>query len=180
MVNYQNGKVYKIINTVNRKIFVGETTSWYLTDCLADHRASSKSPKSFFHREMNRLGSKTFKIVLLELVSCDSKDELNVKVQKWINELKPQINKNKVSLLDDPIKMKAFCKKNYQLHKEKINARSLAYYYSNQNKLKEKAAQYRKENLERFGAARREKVNCPHCHMALARSSLTKHKKLKH
>eukprot|EP01080_Neovahlkampfia_damariscottae_P012895 gene12895-7314_t len=44
MVNYQNGKIYKIINLTNEKCYIGSTTQ-KLSVRMAEHRSFYKKNK---------------------------------------------------------------------------------------------------------------------------------------
>lgn len=75
MVNYQNGKVYKIVNSVNDTVYVGSTTV-ALRKRLYGHRADAKRSPSLFYDAMNEHGADNFTIVLIKLAPCNCKEEL--------------------------------------------------------------------------------------------------------
>ena len=79
MVNYQQGKIYKIENS-NGLIYIGSTTKNYLCERLSQHKSDFKRYKegkdcryitSFKLFENNEQPN----ITLIELCPCNSKDE---------------------------------------------------------------------------------------------------------
>lgn len=91
MVNYKNGKIYKIMSNQTDKIYIGSTTKLYLSDRMGKHRDD-------FHRwiegKCNYITSfelfefNDVKIILIESYSCNSKDELKMREQYWIDKFK--------------------------------------------------------------------------------------------
>ena len=75
MVNYQNGKIYQIINDVNNKVYIGSTCQ-SLCRRLGGHRARVKLETSPIYTAMRELGVEHFQIVLVQNAPCDSKEEL--------------------------------------------------------------------------------------------------------
>ena len=77
MVNYQNGKIYQIVNTLNDKIYIGSTCN-ELRIRFKQHRARANQEKSqhmeFYSVLKNNKDS--FKIILIEYYPCNSKLEL--------------------------------------------------------------------------------------------------------
>ncbi len=87
MVNYQNGKIYKIYNdTIPNKYYYGSTTQ-ILTKRLYHHKSKKNNTSSKILKNEN------MKIVLVELFPCNSKMELEKRERYYIknNEC---INKN--------------------------------------------------------------------------------------
>jgi group I intron endonuclease len=76
--NYQNGQVYKIVNSVNDRIYVGSTTQM-LCKRMALHRNSAKSQTSNIYTAMREIGVEHFKILLIENFPCQSKAELEAR-----------------------------------------------------------------------------------------------------
>ena len=92
MTNYSNGKIYKIINSVDRKIYIGSTTV-SLSTRLAKHKNDAKRRPRPVHRHLNTIGWDTVRIVLLENVTCFNKEQLIQREQHYIDLLKPSLNK---------------------------------------------------------------------------------------
>ena len=89
MVNYQLGKVYKIVG--NGKTYIGSTCERLLCQRLSSHFSSYKqfqngnTKKTVSSYEC--LNDPNHYIELLELCPCDSKDELHKCERKWIEQL---------------------------------------------------------------------------------------------
>ena len=93
MTRFSNSKVYKLINSVDSKIYVGSTTQ-PLSKRLMDHKSAAKKSPSFVHKHFNKIGWDKVRIVLIETVNCFNKEQLNQREQHWIDLLKPSLNKN--------------------------------------------------------------------------------------
>lgn len=80
MVSYKNGKIYKLINSVNDKIYIGSTCQ-SLGDRMRSHRSAAKNPlrNSPIYSAMKNIGTDHFKIELIESFSCKSKQELEIR-----------------------------------------------------------------------------------------------------
>ena len=93
MVNYQNGKVYKIWSTTGDKIYIGSTTKEYLSQRMDKHRSSYKSWKTGKDRMItsyllfDEYGLENCLIELLEAKPCNSRDELIQLEGKYIREM---------------------------------------------------------------------------------------------
>jgi len=79
MVNYQNGKIYKIIDQNNKIIYIGSTAQKLLCDRYKTHKY--KAPNH--------------KIILIENYSCNSKQELCMREQQIIEENSDLLNKHR-------------------------------------------------------------------------------------
>jgi hypothetical protein len=117
MVNYNNGKVYKIQKIGgSSNIYVGSTTKQYLSQRFYEHKRNYKTHKkrtSKLFQLFDEFGVDNCEIVLLELVNCNSKDELLAVENYHICNPKPDdqneyyvINKK---LIPPPIKLSRKC-----------------------------------------------------------------------
>jgi hypothetical protein len=98
--NYNNGKIYKIINSVNDKIYVGSTCN-ELTKRLMNHKSySKKNPNIKLYENCNLVGWGNVKIELVEDFSCNDRVSLVEREQYYIEQLKPELNKNYAKGLD--------------------------------------------------------------------------------
>ena len=92
MVNYVNGKIYKLVNNVDDEIYIGSTCST-LTKRKNGHKDMSKRrPTMRVYIHLNQIGWDNVEIVLIESHSCSNKDELHRRERYWIDKLKPKIN----------------------------------------------------------------------------------------
>jgi ribosomal protein L20 len=88
-------KIYKIVNTINNEFYIG-STKHILKSRLQNHRKDCvKYPtRNMLYEMMNQYDKKEcFRIVLIEMVNVSSRAEQNKYEQKYINELKPTLNK---------------------------------------------------------------------------------------
>ena len=85
MVNYQNAKIYKIINETNEIIYIGST-------------AEEKLCKRF---NSHKLKAPNHKIILIENYACNSKDELRKREQEVIEENNNLLNKQRAYISED-------------------------------------------------------------------------------
>jgi hypothetical protein len=175
---YQNGKIYKIFNTLNDEIYVGSTIQ-SLSHRMIKHKDDVKNDTKDYHttisKLMKELGVEHFYIELLELYPCDNKGELSAREGYWIKEI-GTINKHvmgrtrKQHYEDNKIAIQAKSKeynKQYRIdNKEKILAQSKEY----RERTKEQQADRQKQ--EKVKAWRNTKVECPcggsytNCHKA--------------
>lgn len=77
-INYQLGKIYKIVNNVNNCVYIGSTTQETLADRMGGHRRDcgvlTKTSKWIV--AMRAIGVKNFTITLVRAFPCNSKDAL--------------------------------------------------------------------------------------------------------
>jgi hypothetical protein len=88
MVNYQLGKIYKIVG--NGKAYIGSTCERLLCQRLTNHKAKYKQYQMGIGGNMTSfqcLSDPKHYIELLELYPCCSKDELHKCERKWIEQL---------------------------------------------------------------------------------------------
>ena len=93
-VNYQEGKIYKVHNTINDDIYVGSTT---LKLCvrIRDHRSGSYHPSKKhlpIYNAFREHGFHNFYIELIEKCPCNGVDELKKKEGEYIRTMKPTLN----------------------------------------------------------------------------------------
>ena len=98
MVNYQNGKVYKIINENNEIIYIGSTAEEKLCKRYAKHYL--KAPNN--------------KIILIENYPCNSKEELLMREQQIIEDHSNLLNKIRAYISEED-------KKEYKIEYYKNN-----------------------------------------------------------
>ena len=76
MPNYNNGKIYKIVNSIDDMIYIGSTTC-RLCSHMNVHRVFAKNNHNAnLYRYMRELGITNFTIVLIENYPCSSKEHL--------------------------------------------------------------------------------------------------------
>lgn len=112
MVNYQNGKIYKLHSNQTNNVYIGSTTQT-LQDRLMDHSNKYKRyqhKKTYFLSSFEILKYDDCAIALLETYPCNNKNELRNKEQEWIDKTLDTINKNnavsKCKYKDKPVEYK--------------------------------------------------------------------------
>ncbi len=141
MVNYQNGKIYKII--AGDLIYVGSTVK-QLSNRMSAHRTNYKRHKEGKSRNVtsfilfDKFGVENCKIILLELFPCNSKEELLAKEQEYIDKL-DCVNKYKAYVPAEE-------KKKYTTEWQR------RYRDNNKEQIRENKKQYRVANKEKIYA----------------------------
>jgi hypothetical protein len=151
MVNYSNGKIYKIeaLNApIDEKVYVGSTTKQYLCQRMDTHRADYKRwiegkfkgcVRSY--ELFDKYGVDNCVIVLIESVNANSKDELHAREKHYIQTLN-SINKN------IPLRTR---KEYREDNNDKIKERMKVYREENKLIIHEKDKIYRENNKHRRG-----------------------------
>ena len=92
MVNYQLGKIYKIVDNTNGNIYIGSTCKPYLSRRLAGHRADYqrylKGIHIFKNTSFEILKNEDYDIILLECFPCDNKMQLHARERHYIENIK--------------------------------------------------------------------------------------------
>jgi len=154
----ENAKIYKIINDVNDKIYIGSSTYQYLCNRMNIHRMSCKdtsgrrNSKLYIH--MREIGIEHFKIELIEKYECKTKEELKEREQYWIEQIKPELNM-----------FRSIANPNYEKecrNKEEKKKKCNEYYYLHKEEILTKG---------------KEKITCE-CGKIISKNSLRKHKKI--
>ena len=141
MVNYQLGKIYKIVDNTNGNIYIGSTTEPTLSRRLAQHKNDYKNYLNGNHNFVTSfeiLKNENYEIVLQELYPCNSKDELHSRERYWI-ESNECVNKYIPTRTG---------KEWYEQNKEVILEKTKKYRKQNKELIKEINKQYREQNKE--------------------------------
>jgi hypothetical protein len=143
MVNYENGKIYKIVCNLTGEIYVGHTAQKYLSDRLSEHRSDYKKwtkGKYNYCTSFSIIERNNFQIFLLEKYPCTCVEELKVREQFYILNTKCV---NKVV----PLRT---AKEYYSANKDIIGGKQKVYYEINKDKLVNYAKNYRDENKDKL------------------------------
>lgn len=163
MVNYQEGKIYKIYSTIDDSVcYVGSTTKTLLCQRMVEHRKDYRGWKEKKRHQkvssfdlFDKFGIENCIIELLELCPCNSKDELNKKEGEYIRSLNC-VNQvvtgrtKKEYRIDNKLKLNEKKKTYYKENKEKINENCKEYYKDNKEKILETVKKYSIENKEKI------------------------------
>jgi len=136
MVNYQLGKIYKIVCNITGKVYVGSTCEPTLAKRLTKHVANYRSfckSNGTYTSSYNILENEDYNILLIEDYPCETKDQLRAR-ERYFKEVNVCINKNNPirTKLDDKIHQKKY----YDLNRETILIKGKL--YRNKNCEKEK------------------------------------------
>jgi hypothetical protein len=166
MVNYNNGKIYKIeaLNGEEGDIYIGSTTKELLSQRMSKHRSDYKrwlngiSVKITSYILFEKYGVDNCRIVLIENVNANSSDELKAREAFYIKSMKC-VNKN-IPLrtynewyIDNIEKMKEYRIDNI----EKIKEYKKLYVEKNKKTINEYNKLYRDQNREQLNENRRNK-----------------------
>jgi hypothetical protein len=126
MIDYQQGKIYKIECNVTGKVYIGSTCEPILARRLAGHITSYKrylNGKFNYISSFDVLQNRNYDIVLIESYPCNSKDELHARERYHTNDI-DCVNKIKVQGMINELGEKEYKKQydkyNYEKNKYKI------------------------------------------------------------
>ena len=91
MVNYANGQVYRLVNNVDEKYYIGSTCNSLHKRKNGHKRDSIKFPEQPVYKHLNTVGWDNVEIILIESYPCNSKAELEARERYWIELLKPAV-----------------------------------------------------------------------------------------
>lgn len=195
MPDYKQAKIYKITNSVSDKCYVGYTTQ-SLTNRFCAHKSEYLTRRTA-NITLNKLFQNNFddvKISLVEDFSCDTKKDLLLRRQYWIETLDCGNKQTPLQTdLEKSIKRKEYHKKYQDANRERILAQKREYYNKNLDKIrayKKQYAQrnrdkkklynikYREANLETIKNKLKQKIECE-CGALISRSNISLHRKTK-
>jgi hypothetical protein len=164
-MKHLNGRVYKIICSVNDIVYIGSTFNT-LRDRFRKHASSSQC---VIYNHINELGKDKFKIILIKEYQVVDRMHLQAFEQLWINKTKC-INKNN-----------SFCiSKQYQKH---FYLKNREYKKSKANDFRLNNPDYNKKyysaNKKRLNVHKKRDITCNVCNKIMKFSSYYKHIKSK-
>lgn len=110
MNRYNNGKIYKLVNSVDDQIYIGSTCN-SLAKRKSRHKTSSrKRPTQRVYQHLNQIGWENVRIILIEKVQAQNKDQLRLREQHYIDLIRPSLNKNSAIDTCHHCKIQALCK----------------------------------------------------------------------
>jgi hypothetical protein len=90
--DYQQGKIYGIVNDLTEDEYAGSTYE-SLDKRMSGHKSKYlKHPNRPLYKLMNEIGFDHFTIFLIEDYPCDTVEELREREQYWITKMKPTLN----------------------------------------------------------------------------------------
>ena len=137
MVNYNNGKIYKIEDLAGEMCYIGSTTKSRLCQRMVEHRASyhhwksDKSGKVMAYDIFDKYGIENCRIVLMETYPCESRDQLTSREAHYIRTV-ACVNKHIPGRTDEQYYQDN--KATIQAHKQMPNICVCGSRYTNANK----------------------------------------------
>ena len=171
MPNYQDGKIYKIYNTINDDIYIGSTTQ-KLCERMRNHRNDHKSKLHFnfpIYKAFREHGVENFFIELIEKCPCNDKDELRKTEGNYIRLLKPSLN-----VRIDGRSVKEY----YNDNRDILLQKQREYNEVNKERIAIRKKEYNEVNKDRDAILRAEKIKCE-CGCIVARGNLAPHRRTK-
>jgi hypothetical protein len=176
MVNYQNGKIYKIECLITGEYYIGSTCEPTLAQRLTKHVSSCKQWKigKPTTTSFNILKRGNYKIYLIELYPCNSRDELHkregevIKLHKssqmclnryiagrksreYYNDNKDILQDYKKTYYEDnKNKILDYHKDYYEANKDKMIEKQKVYNLTNREKISNRQKIFREENKEKI------------------------------
>jgi hypothetical protein len=173
MVDYKNGRIYKFVSKECGTVrYVGSTTQ-ALSKRFATHRCESQTKPTPFHKwVIDNGGWDCMDMVLIENCPCDNKEELHRRERYWIEEFKPNLNKQIPTRTikewydenRDKLRMKQ-CEYRAEYrakNRDKRNEYRRQYRINNRDEINEKQRKYYVENRDKvkeYRAKNRDKRN---------------------
>jgi hypothetical protein len=171
MVNYQLGKIYRIVCNTTGLVYVGSTCEPTLAKRLQNHKRDYKrylDGSNKYITSFKSLENNNYEIILIESYPCSSKDELHqrerhhIETMECVNKVIPGRTKkeyavdNRHSIFENQKKYreenkdrtKANKKKWREENKDKVKEIHKKYYEENELKIKEYITQYNNENRD--------------------------------
>ena len=125
MIDYQQGKIYKIDCNVTGKVYIGSTCEPILARRLAGHVGNYRcylNGTSNYVSSFDILQNEDYDIVLIESYPCNSKDELHARERYHTNNI-DCVNKIKNQGMKNEIGEKEYKKQYREKNKEVINTK---------------------------------------------------------
>ena len=151
MVNYSKGKIYKVEGLVGDMCYIGSTTKEYLSQRMDQHRSAYRRWKATGERNYSvfdifeAYGFEKCRIVLIELVPCESKDELLKRETHFIKTIECV---NRCSSFQSKSELQDYTKQWYVDNKTKHNENSVIYYKAHAEHLKSYQKEYNNTHIK--------------------------------
>jgi hypothetical protein len=184
---YQDGKIYKIVDSGNNKCYFGSTVGT-LSQRLAKHKTDyalhrqGKKPMMTVYRLFDEFHVENCMIELVEAFPCNSKSELTKREGYHIKNSECVNRKVEGRTLqewydDNAERLQEKRKEHYRQNMATIKAKQLEYREGNKEAWRERAKAYREANRDKLY----ECITCPTCGGTYARHHKARHQRsLKH
>ena len=136
MVNYQQGKIYKIVCNTTGLVYIGSTCELRLSKRISHHVALYKrflKGLTNYTSSFEILKGECYQIFLLENFPCETSDELRMRERQYIENTDCVNMKSPIFTEEDKRESK---KKYSHLNKDKISQINKKYIENNKEKVK--------------------------------------------
>lgn len=144
MNKYHGSMIYKLVNDVDEKIYIGSTFNG-LRKRKCQHKSNAKTKNTPVYLHLNNVGWENVKIILIEEFRCANKIELLRRERYWIDLLNPELNRQL------PTRSRS------EWHK---GEKRCQYLLDNHEKRQNNSRVWHQNNKERVSKYRSEKVWC--------------------
>ena len=76
MNKYEQGKIYKLVNSVNDMIYIGSTIEPLHRRWVSHLTDYKRRPNNKLYKKIHEIGIENFKIILISIYPCKSKEQL--------------------------------------------------------------------------------------------------------
>jgi hypothetical protein len=142
MVNYQQGKIYRLVCNTTGLVYVGSTCEPTLTRRLQTHKGDYKKFLDGKNKNLTSfqiLKNNYYEIILIEVYPCNSKDELHQRERHYIETME---------CVNIQIPGRT-CKEYYIENKETICEKHREHYNQTVEQQRERSRKYREENHDK-------------------------------
>ena len=180
MVNYGNGKIYKLVNNCDDKIYVGSTTVRLCKRKTCHVTDSKKHPNRCVYKHILEIGWENVDIILIEKYPCESKEELHKRERYWIDELKAELNLLRpfITVEENKEKISQRKKEYYQENREVIKQKQKERFQENREERLKQMKEYWEKNKEKLKEKKKEKMTCV-CGSVVSKHSMKRHERTK-
>ena len=170
MPDYSKGKIYKLINIIDDKIYIGSTIQ-PLSKRLCEQKCRANgTDRSHYkvHHRMAKLGIYNFYIELVEPCACSTKEELSAKEGEWIR---------KIATLNAKIAGRTMIEYRNE-HKDEARERTKQWIENNKERKARMDKHYSEQNKEYIKECKSERLMCE-CGCEISRGNLSTRRKPK-
>jgi group I intron endonuclease len=166
-MDYQNGKIYKILNTIDDDCYIGSTTQ-PLSKRMVKHRSNvhgEATKDRLLYIKMRIHGVENFYIELVEEYPCENIEQLRQREGQYIRELGTLNHyiagrSKQQHVLDNMEHNREVGKRYYEENKEQVLQRNKKYYTKNKEQVLQQQNKYYTEHNEKIKEWRSTRVQC--------------------
>ena len=162
-VDYQKGKIYKIVCNVTDEIYIGSTCQSTLARRLSGHVTDNTKKKkgiiTYSTSSNSIIDRGNYSIYLIENFPCNNNDELHKREGEIIKQMQNDnivVNKNVPGrtpaeyIVDNRDKVKEYRKIYNEQNKDKIKEYKKEYHHQNKDKINEQTKLYNEQNKDKI------------------------------